>query len=149
MWLLTLAGWYVSRRKPFANHANDILERDLSIRKSLTNIKKACRDNDISRVGIGMLDLARLWWPDHPPRNLIEFGLRTGDEDFQIELQNLDLKMYSGDSREWDGNRFWKRLAKVRKTVQSPMNKRSRKFLFRRSVQPSEELWFDSDLSTD
>ena len=152
MWLMTLAVWYLSRRNPVADHANEVWERDqnaLTIRRSLTNIKKACRDNDVSRVSIGMLDLAKLWWPDRPPRNLIELGLRTGDEEFQLELRNLDLILYSGDSREWDGDRFWQQLRNVCKTVRGSLKKQSRRFFFRKKVQPPEDLWFDSDFSTD
>ena len=152
MWSLTLAGWHFSRRKPASNPTQDVLERDeraLSIRKSLATIKRACRDNDVSRVGTAMLDLAQLWWPDRPPRNLIEFGLRTRDGAFELELRNLDSRMYSGESSTWDGDRFWQELTKVRKDVQAPLKNRRPGFLFGRTLKPSEDLWFDRDVAAD
>ncbi len=151
-WLLTLAGWYFNRRKEAALHADDFDVKDrlnLTIRKSISNIRSACRDNDSRRAAIALLDLARLWWPERSPRNLIDFGLRVGDREFNRELLDLDSKVYSNDSQYWDGDQFWKQFARIRKTVQAPLKKRRGKFFFARSEQHSEDLWFEQEFSAD
>ena len=152
MWLLTLAGWYYSRRINVASDTDDFEHKDrhtLTIRESIRDIKSACRDNDAGRVAIALLDLARLWWPERSPRNLIDLGLRVGDREFNRELQILDLKNYSNDSQDWDGEQFWNQFARIRKIVQTPMKKRRGKFFSARSERHSDDLWFEHELSTD
>ena len=152
MWLLTLAGWYYNRRKDVALHTDDFENKDrhtLTIRESIRDIKRACRDNDAGRVAIALLDLARLWWPERSPRNLIDLGLRVGDREFNRELQNLDLNIYSNDSQNWDGDQFWNQFVRIRKIVQTPLKIRRGKFIFARSGRHSEDLWFEQELSTD
>lgn len=152
MWLLTLAGWYYSRRKGIRVHVDDIENKDhhaLTVRKSIRDIRIACRDNDASAVANALLVLAPLWWPEQSPRNLIDFGLRIGDREFNRQLQNLDLKIYSNDTKHWDGDQFWKQFARIRKTVQTPLKKRRGRFFFARSEQNSEDLWFEQEFSTD
>ncbi len=151
-WLLTLAGWYYSRRKEAASRTDEIETRDrhtLTIRKSIGEIRKACRDNDAGRVAFALLDLARLWWPERSPRNLIDLGMKVGDSEFNRELRHLDLKIYSNDVQRWDGDQFWKQFVRIRKTIQSPLKRRRGKYFFARSDRHSEDLWFEKEFSTD
>ncbi len=152
MWLGTLAGWYYNRRKEVKRRADDFEpsdQRTSTIQKSIRDIRRACRDSDAGRVATALHDLARLWWPEQSPRNLIDFGLRVGDGEFNRELRHLDSKIYSNDSQSWDGDRFWKQFARIRKTVQTPLKKRRGKFFLTRSEQYSENLWFEQEFSTD
>ncbi|MDE0308745.1 MAG: BatD family protein [Acidiferrobacterales bacterium] len=152
MWLLTIAGWFLSRRKNLALDSGDSAKGDrhhLTIRKSVSEVRAACRDDDANGVAVALLDLARLWWPDRSPRNLIDFGNRVGDTEFSRELQQLDLNIYSNDLHNWDGDQFWKQFARIRRTIQTPSKRKHVKFLFARSRQQSDDLWFDQELSTD
>ena len=152
MWLITLAGWYVSRRGSQISEEIDEIERDQAarnIKQTLREIRKSCQENDVVQVADRMHDLARLWWPDHTPRNLIDIGTKCADEEFKEELKYLDWKLYSGDSAIWDGSQFWEHLVRVQRSVRSTVRRPRRGFFSRQSQPPSEELWFEQELTSD
>ena len=152
MWLITLAGWYVSRRRDQISEENDEIERDQAarnIKQTLREIRKSCQGNDVVQVADRMHDLARLWWPDHTPRNLIDIGTKCADDEFSEELKYLDWKLYSGDTAIWDGSQFWDQLARVHRSIQSTVKCPRRGFFFKQTQPPSEELWFEQELTSD
>ncbi len=152
MWLLTLVGWYVSRRMNRMRDA-EIQERDarreLTRRQSLRSLRRACRENDPVRVADALLGWSKLNWAGNSPGNLIELGVRVGNEEFSQELERLDRRLYSGGSDEWSGDRLWKLFLAIRPGVSAELPNKRKLRLFSRSEKTLDDIWFDQELSVD
>jgi len=78
-------------------------------RSSLVLVERACRKNDPRAVRQTLLDWAQAHWPDAPPRGLEGIGERLGGEAAAV-LQDIDRRLYAGETGGWDGVAAWRRL---------------------------------------
>lgn len=110
LWLLTLCAWWWSRRAPAKPVADEPPQVPLHKQqaRALKQARKAALDGDAAGVKAGLLEWARLEWPDDPPRSI---GIVAGRVSAPLsdELQRLAASTY-GPGGDWDGNALAKAL---------------------------------------
>jgi hypothetical protein len=102
VWLLTLAAWWWSRRRP----APKVDEpRELPVHKQQTRCLKTARKaalaNDSNALKAALLAWGRLQWPDESPRNIGDLAARV-TMPLSTELNELCRASY-GPGSDWDG----------------------------------------------
>ncbi|MDR3370990.1 BatD family protein [Rhodoferax sp.] len=110
LWLGTGVAWWRARHAPAqsapvpstASPAPAGRLAGLSSSKSLSELQRACRDNDAQAARQAVLSWAASFWPDSPPRGLKAVAQRLADPRFTEPLQQLDRACYAG-SAAWQG----------------------------------------------
>ncbi len=107
-----------SRGSAARMNALDSLPSRATTMRALHN---ACDMHDKDKAARALLDLARLKWPNNPPRGLaaladrIELGSR--------EVMGLDQCLYGSAELRWDGHALWKAIGAG--LLAAPSSKRS------------------------
>lgn len=70
-------------------------------RQLLKAFTRACEQHDASAAAGILLDLAKLTWPDNPPRSIGALATRVS-RDAEL-LRELDQYLYAGTSQQWQG----------------------------------------------
>ncbi len=70
--------------------------------KALSELQRACRDNDAQTARQAVLVWAASFWPDSPPRGLQAIAQRLADPRFTEPLQQLDRACYT--AAPWQGD---------------------------------------------
>ena len=74
-------------------------------KSAMRALEQACAGNDRRAAANALLDLARVEWPDDPPRGLGALAARL--EAGREEISALDRSLYGADGVRWDGNALW------------------------------------------
>ena len=152
VWLTTLVIWYLhNRRSVRQTEADDQsqMQRASSVRQVLRELKSACTHSDVTAVAQLLMKWAVLKWPQNPPRNLLELGLRLNNEALYDELKSIDRCIYSAPSQPWQGIKFWSQfIESIDKGEKKPAGRR-RFFMFKRSQVELEQLWLSSPVEED
>jgi heme exporter protein D len=113
VWLLTVFAWAVQSRKRVVTQVDDNeQQREQSMRVLRKEFKQACFSDDPNRARKALLKLARMAWgrPDiHSLRSIAE---EIEDIGAKKAILNLDSVLYSNGGSSWDGQQFWKIVAK-------------------------------------
>jgi BatD DUF11 like domain len=73
---------------------------------SLRALRQACSANDCQAATSALLDLARIDWPDDPPRGLGALASRL--EQGAAEVSSLERSLYAaGEASSWRGDALW------------------------------------------
>lgn len=75
--------------------------KSVNTKQLLDNFRQACQQNKAADAARALLEIARLTWPDNPPRSIGALAdyVETGRE----ELRDLDRYLYSGSKEGWNG----------------------------------------------
>lgn len=112
-WLVSTALWLRARRAGPVNKAGEQpvpMSTAAQAGRSLTQVQKAFRSNDLRAARQALLDWARGRWPADPPLGLETLAPRLGRAAAPV-LQDIDRRLYAGDTGDWDGVSAWSRLA--------------------------------------
>jgi BatD DUF11 like domain len=109
LWLGTGVAWWRARRAsariaPAPNTASPApvgRVAGLSSGKSLSELQRACKDNNAQAARQAVLSWAAGFWPESPPRGLQAVAQRLADVRFTEPLQQLDRACYAGAA--WQG----------------------------------------------
>lgn len=103
LWVLTLFGWWWSRRRPAEPVAKEPPPVPLHKQQAryLKAARKAALENDAAGVKTALLDWGRLQWPDHSPRSIGIIADRVSAP-LSNELHRLAASTY-GRGGGWDG----------------------------------------------
>jgi hypothetical protein len=74
-------------------------------RATMRALHQACIANNRYAAAHALLELARVQWPDDPPRGLSALAERL--EVGGVELVALDRSLYGTGGSHWDGRAFW------------------------------------------
>lgn len=83
--------------------------RQRRLRRSIRQLRRACRRNDAAGATQTLLAYGRLRWPVAAPLNLLELGARLGGRASRA-MSMLDRRQY-GPSGAWDGRACWRDIA--------------------------------------
>lgn len=82
-----------------------------SKRKAVAAFKKACSDGDPAAAKEALIRLAHVLWPSRPPLTLSDVAAKFADDDFFVQLENLNEALYAKEKREWNGKSLWRAFA--------------------------------------
>lgn len=111
--LLLLWRRSAKQHPPKRTTATDSENRSASTRKERFRardaLKQACEKNDPRAAATALLDLAAIYWPDSPPRNLgaIANRLKQGGE----PIRTLERTLYAPTDLPWNGKELWEAVA--------------------------------------
>jgi len=74
---------------------------DVPSGKAMSELQRACRDNDAQAARQALIHWATGFWPDSPPRGLQAIAQRLADPRYTDALQQLDRACYTGSA--WQG----------------------------------------------
>jgi len=115
VWLLTLIAWWLSGRRRRGADAADAGED--SLRQVRRDLRAACLSHSPARVRELLLKWGRLTWPEDPPANLGEIGVRSHPA-LAEEIRRLNHALYSQIPGDWRGEAFWQAFEHARKQRQ-------------------------------
>jgi hypothetical protein len=103
-WLLTLAGWYVARRRPPAPapKAADEPSSSPGASRARTAFLEACGRNDARAARRHLIAWSAAEWKRSPPAGLNGLARRIGDEEIGRLLRELDRACFAGAA--WRGD---------------------------------------------
>jgi hypothetical protein len=105
-----LAGWLRRRQREsrgIAGRANALDSLPLRA-ETMRALHTACDLHDKDKAAQALRDLARLKWPENPPRGLAALAARV--EGGGREVLDLDRCLYGGGEARWDGSALWKAI---------------------------------------
>ena len=102
LWLFTLYGWFKTRH---AGQRATIAGPEVSLSKYITELKKACKNNDPVAAKHSLLAWANQNWPKQRINNFHQLKVIVNDE-FKQELDKLNACLYAKQKREWNGKDF-------------------------------------------
>ena len=114
VWLLTLIAWWLSRRRHSAAGAEAEADSQRQVRRDL---RAACLSHSPARVRELLLKWGRLTWPEDPPANLGEIGVRSHPA-LAEEIRRLNHALYSQIPGDWRGEAFWQAFEHAQKQRQ-------------------------------
>ncbi len=144
IWLLTILAWYAKSRTARARSFNENagrmqrLETENRLRQ---NIQSACQTGDAKLVSHSMLEWACVYWRDSAPRNLLELGCYLDSAELIEELQNLDRKIYAGETSSWDGSALWRYFVSALNARAKGQRNHQRRFWKKSRGYELDELW--------
>lgn len=101
-WLLTLAGWWWSRRqRPPSRPAASEADRPRRAR-TLKQLQRTCQENDAAGCQRALIDWGREYYADPSLSSLGQLGKRAG-EPLQSAISSLELALYGKRSGDWTG----------------------------------------------
>jgi hypothetical protein len=115
VWLLTLVAWWLSGRRRHGAIAAEAGED--SLRQVRRELRAACLSHSPARVRELLLKWGRLTWPDDPPANLGEIGIRSHPA-LAEEIHRLNHALYSQRPGDWRGEAFWQAFEHAHKRHQ-------------------------------
>jgi hypothetical protein len=107
LWLGTAWAWWRARRTRTvsaptpAGTSPAARVADVSTSQALSELQRACRDNDAQAARQALIHWATGFWPDSPPRGLQAISQRLADPRYTEALQQLDRACYTGSA--WQG----------------------------------------------
>jgi hypothetical protein len=103
-WLLTLAGWYVARRRPLApaRQAADESFTSPGASRARAAFLDACKRDDARAARRHLLAWSAAEWKRKPPAGLNDLARRIGDEEIGRLLRELDRACFAGGA--WRGD---------------------------------------------
>jgi len=107
LWLGTAWAWWRARRTrariaPTAAGTSPAARvADVSTGQALSELQRACRDNNAQAARQALIHWAAGFWPESPPRGLQAIAQRLADPRFTDVLQQLDRACYTGAT--WQG----------------------------------------------
>jgi len=111
-WLLTLVGWWYSRRTrraPRRPREPREAPRFRQESRRLKAVKEACGRGDTAAATEALLAWAAVRWPEAPPRSLGELAERL-PEAAADEIETLNRSRYGESMSTWDGRALGRRL---------------------------------------
>jgi hypothetical protein len=105
-WLLTVLAWWWSRRRE-QKTATPVHPQRPDEKQVLARLQKACAANDAETSKAVLLEWAALRWPGSRIRSLGEMAAQV-EGDLQAQLQQLNQKLYSQRTADWEGRQLWK-----------------------------------------
>jgi hypothetical protein len=105
-----LAYWLRRRQRESRGIAGRANALDSPPRRATTMraLHTACALHDKDKAAQALRDLARLKWPENPPRGLAALAARV--EGGGREVLDLDRCLYGGGEARWDGSALWKAI---------------------------------------
>jgi hypothetical protein len=79
-------------------------------RSSLRALQEACRANDAMAAAQALLSLARVEWPDDPPRGLAALAARLKAGVAEVAVLDRCLYGASAQASDWTGQGLWERF---------------------------------------
>jgi len=121
LWMLTLLlllrGGSGRNKKPAARENVPPDEAGL-----LADFKKACTDNDATRVRNLFGKWLRRYGPEQVHGSMMEFAKDVDDRNLREAVQSLDAGGFSNQSqKDFNGGEFWKLFAAWQKSVRRPV----------------------------
>ncbi|HEX5421736.1 MAG TPA: BatD family protein [Gammaproteobacteria bacterium] len=106
LWVATLAGWLVSRRRKGSKAASapKAAPPQTKTEDPRATFRAACRVNDARAARRSLLTWAATSWPDAPPAGLNALAARLRDPERAALLRALDRACYAGG--DWQGDAF-------------------------------------------
>ena len=107
LWLGTAWAWWRARRAraliaPTAAGTSPAARvADVSTSQALSELQRACRDNNAQAARQALIHWAAGFWPESPPRGLQAIAQRLVDPRFNEALHQLDRACYTGST--WQG----------------------------------------------
>lgn len=80
------------------------------------HFKAACLANDPGLARSGLITLARQYWPEENIHGLQAIADRLVDEEFSLQLGQLDAAIYARRSNAWTGEALWRAFAGSRRS---------------------------------
>ncbi len=107
--LVLATEWWQRRRAQRGDGSNATVTRVPSRAVSLGALRRACSANDPYAATSALLDLARLQWPDDPPRGLGTLGSRLAQA--AAEVSALERSLYAAEeASSWRGDALWQAM---------------------------------------
>jgi len=100
-WLLTLMGWWWSRRQP-RNRPVTTASDQPSLAQATKRLKQACQSNNAAACQQALIHWGRQYYASPSISNLGEIGRRAG-EPLQSAISQLEQALYSKRSKHWSG----------------------------------------------
>lgn len=108
LWLMTLGAWWWSRRSTASLAVDDKAVFNLS------DLERACSNNDAPAVSKALLLWAKTRWPGNSINSLGDLAARL-DGPLQQELHQLSRVRYSPSAQAWQGAGLWQAFEAQRK----------------------------------
>jgi hypothetical protein len=115
LWLVTLVAWWLSGRRRHGAATAGAGEDNLRLVRR--DLRAACLSHSPGRVRELLLKWGRLTWPDDPPANLGEIGVRSHPA-LAEEIHRLNHALYSQRPGDWRGEAFWQAFEHAQKKRQ-------------------------------
>ena len=98
-------------------------KKPTNLRSKSKLVQTACTDGNIHAAHAALLDWAKAYWPDSPPKNLVELASRCNQTTVVSALQNLDRILYSTEKTSWNGKQFFDQVKPLfdQKTPHKPI----------------------------
>ncbi len=109
LWLLTLIGWWWSRRPDKAPREAQEPPLHKKQARHLKSARKGALAGDAAAVKSALLDWARMEWPENAPRSVGELSSRVSSP-LAADLRALCSASYGPGERNWDGDALAKSL---------------------------------------
>ena len=103
-WLGTALLWWRQRQTRRAELEPQAQPSPASPEKrkdELSELRRACQQNDAAACKSALLGLGKMHWPDQPPASLGALAARV-DADFAETIESLNRVLYSQERVEWD-----------------------------------------------
>lgn len=75
---------------------------------AMRTLQQACATHTAPRAAQALLEIARLDWPNDPPRGLAALAARV--DGGRGEIMALDRCLYGGGESRWDGSALWQEV---------------------------------------
>ena len=123
-WLLTVFGWWVSRRQRVSQPPPTAPVESASLKAAKQSFKQACFNNDPRQARQALLIWIRA--SDGKKRSLSDFAAQLVDPAARAAIEQLDQALYAPSTEPWSGQACWQALTKTLSTrTASPVNLRS------------------------
>lgn len=114
-WITTVVTWWLQNRKS-QQLVSQESTRTINERKSIKELRKACRHNDAQSAKTALLDWAKAIWPEQPPAGLGAIGIRSGGS-LNDEIKWLNQYLYGKQTGDWSGQALWNAFSEYRKEL--------------------------------
>jgi len=78
-------------------HREDQRQERIALGRAWHAVKLAAKGDDLNQLRRALLDWARVYWTEQPPKGLTELAGRIGGERLHAQLAQLDAILYRGD----------------------------------------------------
>ncbi len=124
VWMLTLVLWWFDRRRSHRPELASVqVPPKTDPKRALGAIRSACDSNEAPAAKDALLKWGAAHWPDAPPANLEQLGVRCGDP-LKLRLRDLEQVLY-GRNKDWDPARLLKALRAYKPRAASSKDSKS------------------------
>lgn len=104
--------WKITDDSVPTRQETDSKPESVNLTKAGRNLKQACEKNDPNEAQTALLAWATARWPNHLMTNIGNVAEQLENREIQTVLNDLDKVLYAKQQIPWDGQRFWKVIAK-------------------------------------